>query len=49
MARSMVVGGHGAGAIVESLHLIHKQEADRLSQADRLGLAWAFETLLHTS
>lgn len=30
---------------VESLHLIHKHEAEREAEKSKLALAWAFETL----
>ena len=34
-------GGHEAGAVAESIHLVHKQELERNRQ---LGMVWAFET-----
>lgn len=40
MAGSPAAGGQGIGAVAESSHLTHKQEAER----DRLSLAGVFET-----
>lgn len=33
-------GRHGAGALAENSHPIHKRESER----ERMGLAWALET-----
>jgi hypothetical protein len=40
MVGSTVAGRHGAGAVIESLHLICKMEAE----GQRLGLVEVFET-----